>query len=102
MVSSGAVAVSAQCRRSAGPFATERSARHDGAMTKLLDQTVVLLGGSAGIGLETARLARSEGAEVVLVGRNAERLERAAQDLGARSTAAFDANDPAAIKRFFD
>src|SRR5947208_6990977 len=71
-------------------------------MTKLLDQTVVLLGGSAGIGLETARLARSEGAEVVLVGRNAERLERAAQDLGARSTAAFDANDPAAIKRFFD
>src|SRR5947207_1999486 len=37
-------------------------------MTQLLGQTVVLLGGSAGIGLETARLARREGAEVVLVG----------------------------------
>ena len=64
-------------------------------------QTVVLIGGSAGIGLETARLARAEGAEVVLTGRDRERLERAAQDVGARSTAAFDANDAAALKRFF-
>jgi NAD(P)-dependent dehydrogenase (short-subunit alcohol dehydrogenase family) len=71
-------------------------------MTQLLGQTVVLLGGSAGIGLETARLTRREGAEVVLVGRNGQRLEQAAQDVGARSTASFDANDPAAIKRFFD
>ncbi|MBV9001927.1 MAG: oxidoreductase, partial [Solirubrobacterales bacterium] len=39
-------------------------------MSALSGQTVVLLGGSAGIGLETARLARAEGAEVVLVGRN--------------------------------
>jgi NAD(P)-dependent dehydrogenase (short-subunit alcohol dehydrogenase family) len=69
---------------------------------QLPGQTVVLVGGSAGIGLETARLARREGAEVVLVGRNAERLEQAAQDVGARSTAAFDATDPAEIKRFFD
>jgi NAD(P)-dependent dehydrogenase (short-subunit alcohol dehydrogenase family) len=69
---------------------------------QLHGQTVVLLGGSAGIGLETARLARREGADVVLVGRNAERLEQAAQDVGARSTAAFDASDPAAIKGFFD
>jgi NAD(P)-dependent dehydrogenase (short-subunit alcohol dehydrogenase family) len=69
---------------------------------ELLGQTVVLIGGSAGIGLETARRARSEGAEVVLVGRDPERLERSAQDVGARSTAAFDANDAAALKRFFD
>jgi len=69
---------------------------------QLPGQTVVLVGGSAGIGLETARLARREGAEVVLVGRDAQRLEQAAQDVGARSTAAFDATDPAAIKRFFD
>jgi NADP-dependent 3-hydroxy acid dehydrogenase YdfG len=33
-------------------------------------QTVVVLGGSAGIGLETARLARGEGAGVVLLGRD--------------------------------
>jgi NAD(P)-dependent dehydrogenase (short-subunit alcohol dehydrogenase family) len=69
---------------------------------QLLGQTVVLIGGSAGIGLETARIARAEGADVVLVGRNPERLEQAAADVGARSTAAFDAQDPAAIKHFFD
>jgi NAD(P)-dependent dehydrogenase (short-subunit alcohol dehydrogenase family) len=69
---------------------------------ELLGQTVVLIGGSAGIGLETARRARQEGAEVILTGRNPERLERAARDVGARSTAAFDADDAAAIRRFFD
>jgi short-subunit dehydrogenase involved in D-alanine esterification of teichoic acids len=48
-------------------------------VTGALDgQTVVVLGGSAGIGLETARLARTEGAEVILTGRNADRLEQAA------------------------
>jgi NAD(P)-dependent dehydrogenase (short-subunit alcohol dehydrogenase family) len=69
---------------------------------QLLGQTVVLIGGSAGIGLETARLARREGADAVLTGRDPEKLERAAQDVGARSTAAFDAADPASLKRFFD
>jgi NAD(P)-dependent dehydrogenase (short-subunit alcohol dehydrogenase family) len=68
----------------------------------LLGQTVVLIGGSAGIGLETARRARREGAEVVLAGRNPDRLEQAAKDVGARSTSAFDATDAAAIRRFFD
>ena len=69
---------------------------------ELLGQTVVLIGGSAGIGLETARRARREGADVVLTGRDPERLERAARDVDARSTAAFDATDAAALKRFFD
>jgi NAD(P)-dependent dehydrogenase (short-subunit alcohol dehydrogenase family) len=70
--------------------------------TELAGQTVVLIGGSAGIGLETARLARREGADVILTGRDPERLDRAALEVGARSTAAFDANDPAALERFFD
>jgi NAD(P)-dependent dehydrogenase (short-subunit alcohol dehydrogenase family) len=69
---------------------------------ELAGQTVVLIGGSAGIGFETARRARQEGAEVVLVARDPERLERAARDVGARSAAALDANDSAALKRFFD
>jgi NAD(P)-dependent dehydrogenase (short-subunit alcohol dehydrogenase family) len=68
---------------------------------QLRDQTVVLIGGSAGIGLETARLARAEGAEVVITGRNAERLEKAAQAVGAVRSAAFDATDPAAVEQFF-
>ena len=68
---------------------------------ELLGQTVVCIGGSAGIGLETARRARAEGADVVLTGRNAERLERAAADVDAHRTAAFDATDPAALHDFF-
>jgi len=62
---------------------------------ELLGQTVLVIGGSAGIGLETARRARAEGASVILTGRNPERLEQAAIELDARRTAAFDANDPA-------
>jgi NAD(P)-dependent dehydrogenase (short-subunit alcohol dehydrogenase family) len=68
---------------------------------ELLGQTVVLIGGSAGIGLETARRARAEGADVVLTGRDPERLTRAADEVGARATAAFDATDPDAVRRFF-
>lgn len=68
---------------------------------ELLGQTVVVIGGSAGIGLETARRARAEGARVILTGRNAARLKAAAEELQAQSTAAFDANDPAAVEGFF-
>src|SRR6185312_2028373 len=52
-------------------------------------------------GLETARRARSEGANLVLVGRDPDRLERAAADVDARSTAAFDATDSARLDSFF-
>jgi NAD(P)-dependent dehydrogenase (short-subunit alcohol dehydrogenase family) len=68
---------------------------------ELLGQTVVVIGGSAGIGLETARRARAEGANVILTGRDPERLRRAASELGASSTAAFDATDPGPLERFF-
>jgi NAD(P)-dependent dehydrogenase (short-subunit alcohol dehydrogenase family) len=57
---------------------------------ELLGQTVVCIGGSAGIGLETARRARTEGAEVVLTGRSPDRLKRAAAEVDAQRTAAFD------------
>jgi NAD(P)-dependent dehydrogenase (short-subunit alcohol dehydrogenase family) len=69
---------------------------------ELSGQTVIVIGGSAGIGFETARRARAEGARVILTGRNAERLERAAREVDAVSTAAFDAADPVALERFFD
>ena len=68
---------------------------------ELLGQTVVVIGGSAGIGFETARRARAEGAEVILTGRNAERLQHAASEVDALSTAAFDAADPVAVDQFF-
>src|SRR6516162_2730512 len=68
---------------------------------ELLGQTVVVIGGSAGIGLETARRARAEGAKVILTARNAQRLQRAASEVDALSTAAFDAADAVALDRFF-
>ena len=48
--------------------------------TTWLGQTVVVIGGSAGIGLETARRARAEGADVILTGRNPDRLREAAAE----------------------
>src|SRR5690349_8768829 len=72
------------------------------AADDLLGQTVVLIGGSAGIGLETARRARAEGADVILTGRNRGRLDQAAADVGAQSIAAFDATDASALRDFFD
>ena len=68
---------------------------------ELLGQTVVVIGGSAGIGLETARRARAEGADVVLTGRDPNRLQDAASELDPVSISAFDANDPALLERFF-
>jgi NAD(P)-dependent dehydrogenase (short-subunit alcohol dehydrogenase family) len=68
---------------------------------ELLGQTVVVIGGSAGIGLETARRARAEGADVVITGRNPERLQRAASELAALNAAAFDATDFQRLGRFF-
>ena len=68
----------------------------------LLGQTVVVIGGSAGIGLETARLARAHGADVVLTARDPDRLRDAAEQVDARSTAAFDVNDLARLEQFFE
>src|SRR6476619_702406 len=68
---------------------------------ELLGQTVVVIGGSSGIGLETARRAREEGADVILTARDPDRLQRVGLELGA-SVAAFDATDFARLRTFFD
>src|ERR1700692_4952797 len=68
----------------------------------LLEQTVVVIGGSAGIGLETARRARAEGAKLILAARNPEHLELASRARGPLSSAAFDATNFDQLKRFFD
>jgi NAD(P)-dependent dehydrogenase (short-subunit alcohol dehydrogenase family) len=67
---------------------------------QLAGQTVVVLGGSSGMGFETAKQARSEGANVVVSGRNPERVEHAARELGAVSSAAFDVTDFERLGRF--
>jgi NAD(P)-dependent dehydrogenase (short-subunit alcohol dehydrogenase family) len=82
-------------------MSTGITASHSERKPELAGQTVVVIGGSAGIGLETARRARTEGANIVLTGRNAESLERAAKEVDAQSTVAFDATDPALLEKFF-
>ena len=70
------------------------------AEPELAGQTVVVIGGSSGIGLETARRARAEGAELVLTARDHDRLSRVGRELEA-SIAAFDATDFAQLASFF-
>src|SRR6478735_8226865 len=69
---------------------------------ELRGQRVLVLGGSAGIGLETARLARARGADVVLVARDPGRLRDAARQVDASTTAAFDVTDLPRLERFFE
>ncbi|MFJ3653511.1 SDR family oxidoreductase [Streptomyces nigra] len=58
------------------------------------------MGGSSGIGLETARQVRAAGGDVILTARDPARLERAAEELGPLSTAAFDAMDADRLEGF--
>jgi NAD(P)-dependent dehydrogenase (short-subunit alcohol dehydrogenase family) len=82
---------------------TSATARQETERTgKLAGQTVLLIGGSAGIGLETARLARGEGADVILTARDSDHLHRAGDEVGAASTASFDATDFEQLGKFFD
>lgn len=67
---------------------------------QLTGQTVLVLGGSAGIGLETARRTRDEGADVILTARDPDRLHAIGLELGA-SISAFDLNDTERLTRFF-
>jgi NAD(P)-dependent dehydrogenase (short-subunit alcohol dehydrogenase family) len=80
---------------------TSTASPPDQRRPELAGQTVVVIGGSSGIGLETARRARAEGADVVLTGRDPTRLQQAGQELDALRTAAFDATDPARLGGFF-
>ena len=81
---------------------TIATARPDPAgAPELRGQTVVVIAGSSGIGLETARRARGEGAGVIITARNADRLQSVGLELGA-SIAAFDVTDFHRLDRFFD
>ena len=68
---------------------------------QLSGQTVLVIGGSSGIGLETARRAHGEGADVILTARDPDRVHRVGLELEA-SIAAFDATDFERLGRFFD
>jgi NAD(P)-dependent dehydrogenase (short-subunit alcohol dehydrogenase family) len=67
-------------------------------------QTVMVIGGSAGIGFATARRARAAGANIIITGRDANRLDGAGSELGSTKTvtAAFDATEPETLEGFLD
>ena len=69
----------------------------------LKGSTVVVIGGSSGIGLATAAAALEAGAEVVITGRSEQRLEAAAASLGSRVRAVgVDSADEGGTKALFD
>ena len=68
----------------------------------LKNTTVVILGGSSGIGLATAKAAQTEGARVIITGRSAQRLQTAQTALGGTArTVALDVADETGTRSFF-
>ena len=66
----------------------------------LAGKKVVVVGGSSGIGLSTAELAKREGADVIIASRNAERLNAAAAKLGVTAIAADVTSDESVASLF--
>ena len=67
----------------------------------LLDQRFLVVGGSSGIGLATARAALSAGARVTIASRHREKLEAAKTELGqAVDIAVLDTADEAGLEAF--
>src|SRR5471030_1439519 len=66
----------------------------------LAGQKVVVVGGSSGIGLATAELAKREGAEVIIASHNPERLNAAAQKLGVAAIQANVTSDESIVSLF--
>ena len=61
---------------------------------------VVVVGGSSGIGLATAAMAKAQGAEVVIASRNAERVKAAADMIGAKGISADVTSDQSVADLF--
>ena len=67
---------------------------------QLQGKKVVVVGGSSGIGLSTAELAKREGAEVVIASRSAAKLDAAAGKLGVKAIAADVTSDDSVASLF--
>lgn len=69
---------------------------------KLTDQTIVVMGGTSGVGLATAYAAEEAGARVIVAGRSRDKLDRAVAGLGNKAHGEqVDASDRVALDAFF-
>lgn len=69
----------------------------------LKSKTVVVLGGSSGMGLATAKAAAAEGAHVVITGRSREKLQAARSQLPEDAIAeSLDVADEAGTRSLFE
>jgi NAD(P)-dependent dehydrogenase (short-subunit alcohol dehydrogenase family) len=70
---------------------------------KLQEKKVVILGGTSGFGLATAKAAAAEGAEVIVVSRSQTNVDKALAELPkGTGGATLDVTDETAVKKFFD
>lgn len=66
---------------------------------KTTNNTILITGGSAGIGFETAKLLIENGNEVIIIGRDQKRLDEAAKQLGKVTAISADVNQAADVER---
>lgn len=91
------------CRIYLSPARKRASVLRKETSLSLENKKIVLIGGGSGLGFEVARLCLSRGAEVVIAGRNTNRLSSACESLGPGATwHQVDVMDSESLERLFD
>lgn len=67
-------------------------------MSKLNERIAIITGGNSGIGYTTAKEFKNQGANVIITGRNSEKVKIAAEELGVKGIVA-DVKDISAIEK---
>ncbi|TDO73197.1 NAD(P)-dependent dehydrogenase (short-subunit alcohol dehydrogenase family) [Flavobacterium chryseum] len=72
-------------------------------MENLKGKKVVIIGGSSGIGLATAKLAASKGAQIIIISSKQQRIDNALQEIKSESIGyAIDVTDGLQVKKLFE
>ena len=71
-------------------------------MATVQGRTVIIIGGTSGMGFATAQQLIADGARVAITGRDPAKAEQAGKVLSAAAVGAFDAGDESALRAFAD